>query len=682
MSIWTKRFSIFSIILLFHLGIVLAQKNDDISSEFEESLSEELAEGFDDLEAADEEQFGTPKNPTQTEEDLISEEFDDLEEEENIVQDQKVQPTQKGVIATEKTQEPTDEDLDAEFRPDELEVEEVDEEFIAETPEKVEQVDQELEEELKEDRLEQEEVAETKQPPPPIEDEEIKKSDQPADIIVEEEPIQQQPIAEEQKATDEDDLLQQEDLIEPIVEEEPEIEDASEEQIELAEQPEAEQPEAEQPEAEQPEIEQLKGIQEPERLALPSDEPNMELERFLDRIFKANSERLSNERWRQITQSIQEDTYRIQVGDTLWDISVTFFGNGHFWPKLWQLNSSITNPHLIYPGQFLRFISGGIETTPYIEVTDVQQEEQEQKDQEVQQQVADIEEDIEEGQIEEDDNLLIIEEPIIPPRIRSRAVLKKIPKSLLNSDLNLNKIFGSLSDRNNITIESESPKVADSYIQAFHFVSEHPLRSFGKIVDVEVWHKAATLAQHIYIQSPNLTIGNRYMVFKQKHSVRNPRTGRKVGNSIELQGEVEVIQQMPYPRNIYKAIVRKHNTRVEEGSYIGLVSIPRIKLNLEGRQPNIRAQVVGGGSTADAQTLLGTYSFVFLDKGSRSGISVGDVLTVLRNQSVRKDKSRFVQGDRPSIAKVKVARVTPETTTAFIIQSNTEVLIGDYTSGR
>ena len=685
MSIWIKRFLVLDIILLLHLGTVFAQKNknsDDINSAFDESLSEELAEGFDDIEAADEEEFGAPKTPVQTEEDLISEEFESLEEEEFIVEDKKTQPTQKGVITTDKAQEPTDEDLDAEFTPDELEREEVDEEVIAETPKEVEQIDQELEEELKEDRLEQEE------------DTEIADTKQPEDVIVEDDSVEEQPIAEEQKTVDEEDqadLVQQTDEVEeekgvtedqplvdeeepkvedqPIVEEEePESEDVDE-QIELAEELEEIQ---EEPESVR---------EEPESLALLPDQPNIELEMFLDRIFKANFDRLSDERWGQITQSIQEDTYRIQVGDTLWDISVTFFGNGHFWPKLWQLNDSITNPHLIYPGQFLRFISGGVETAPYVEVTDVQQEEQEQQDQEVQQQVADIEEDIEEGKVDKD-NLLTIEDPPIPPPLYPRHLLKKIPESLLNSDLNLDKLFGSLSERNKIIIESVDSKIDDSYIQAFHFLSERPPRSFGKVVDVEDWHNSASILQHIYIQSPSLNIGNKYAVFKKKHSIKNPRTGRTLGNSIEFQGEVEVIRQMPYPRNIYKAIVRKHNTRLEEGSHVGVINIPRVKLNLEGRQQNIRAQIVGGGNTANPHNLFGAYSFVFLDRGSQSGISVGDILTVLRNQSVREEKSRFVQGDRPPIAKIKVVRVTPKTTTAFVLQSSTDIFIGDYTKGR
>jgi hypothetical protein len=47
--------------------------------------------------------------------------------------------------------------------------------------------------------------------------------------------------------------------------------------------------------------------------------------------------------------------YHIVVrGDTLWDISEHFFGNPFDWPKLWQWNAQILNPHWIYPGNKIR----------------------------------------------------------------------------------------------------------------------------------------------------------------------------------------------------------------------------------------------------------------------------------------------------------------------------------------
>jgi hypothetical protein len=41
-------------------------------------------------------------------------------------------------------------------------------------------------------------------------------------------------------------------------------------------------------------------------------------------------------------------------GDTLWDICQDLYGNPWVWPKVWQMNPHITNPHWIYPGTELR----------------------------------------------------------------------------------------------------------------------------------------------------------------------------------------------------------------------------------------------------------------------------------------------------------------------------------------
>jgi hypothetical protein len=54
--------------------------------------------------------------------------------------------------------------------------------------------------------------------------------------------------------------------------------------------------------------------------------------------------------------------YTIQKGDTLWDLSRRFSGTPWVWPELWEENSdTISNPHLIYPGQKIRLtrLAGG-----------------------------------------------------------------------------------------------------------------------------------------------------------------------------------------------------------------------------------------------------------------------------------------------------------------------------------
>lgn len=49
-------------------------------------------------------------------------------------------------------------------------------------------------------------------------------------------------------------------------------------------------------------------------------------------------------------------TYVVVKGDTLWDISALYLDSPWLWPRLWQVNPDIDNPHLIYPGDKLNLI--------------------------------------------------------------------------------------------------------------------------------------------------------------------------------------------------------------------------------------------------------------------------------------------------------------------------------------
>lgn len=55
----------------------------------------------------------------------------------------------------------------------------------------------------------------------------------------------------------------------------------------------------------------------------------------------------------------QTTDYVIKQGDCLWNLAFTFMGNPFQWPQIWQNNSYIKNPDLIFPGDILKIPGRG-----------------------------------------------------------------------------------------------------------------------------------------------------------------------------------------------------------------------------------------------------------------------------------------------------------------------------------
>jgi hypothetical protein len=61
------------------------------------------------------------------------------------------------------------------------------------------------------------------------------------------------------------------------------------------------------------------------------------------------------EKWVAILGGKKNESYTVQSGDNLWGIAHRVTGNPRLWPKLWQTNAGITNPHELSVGQVLSF---------------------------------------------------------------------------------------------------------------------------------------------------------------------------------------------------------------------------------------------------------------------------------------------------------------------------------------
>lgn len=78
---------------------------------------------------------------------------------------------------------------------------------------------------------------------------------------------------------------------------------------------------------------------------------------------------IPNLQWNEIAGAKAGETYELQNNDTLWTVSKRLFGNPFYWPKVWALNTSISNPHVVSPGMKLTFTPGSSETAPRLAPT-------------------------------------------------------------------------------------------------------------------------------------------------------------------------------------------------------------------------------------------------------------------------------------------------------------------------
>ena len=91
-------------------------------------------------------------------------------------------------------------------------------------------------------------------------------------------------------------------------------------------------------------------------------------EKELVEVAKNLSGQLSNNEWNEIATSAKVNTYTVVRNDWLFKISKRLFGTGYYYPKIWSLNSYITNPHLIEPGMVLSFTTGSAGLAPDVKL--------------------------------------------------------------------------------------------------------------------------------------------------------------------------------------------------------------------------------------------------------------------------------------------------------------------------
>ena len=341
------------------------------------------------------------------------------------------------------------------------------------------------------------------------------------------------------------------------------------------------------------------------------------------------------ENWEELVRSSGvETTYQVKEGDNLYEISDILFGDAHYWPKVWSLNKSLTNPHEIKVGQIIYFGSGSVVNPPSISLdaqTQTQTQAQTQAQTQTQTQI----------QAQKSKTYLLAEsdkKPIIP-EAASRTLVRQLPPSLPH-------IFGSQGVKEkeeqilkNIEIGERLVLKQKEETTLYTEILLQKPKSIGKLEIIEDDSVLAKVGDIVVLSlNSSASIGQKLSVFDVTKS-----KGSYV--LVHWLGEMKVIEQVgsldsrDFSGNkdnkyTYKALVTGANQDIFKGASVSFESLKSFSYGGSTEKKPISftksLEILGGEGALD-RNLFSEGDLIYLNRGLDDGVSIGDVYYVERS---------------------------------------------------
>ena len=418
----------------------------------------------------------------------------------------------------------------------------------------------------------------------------------------------------------------------------------------------------------------------------PLDRPNSAFENRLHKISESIHP-IDDVKWNELIGQRKTEVYEIQSGDTLWDLSRTFFGDGFFWSKLWAENRNIENPHQIQKGRGIRFISGNAMAAPSIDIVSAEDvvtiNALISRQPEYPPVFADDartminKEDVDNGLVESDE---LMAKPDMPPPDNKKPVLQHLPNSFKAADLEIKTKY----DKSGIELGYRRALAKAAVLVPNSFIVEEVPNAIGKVEEIELSDKVASIGQNVFIKkdsslNSDFQIGKKLSVMKKKGSIDKGWFG-SYGVVMENEGQIEIVEAVNGEEGVYRAVVTFAVNPISRGSLV--IDQPLLEASFT-RQGDVRKDLdlkVIGGEFDVNRFVVGEHSVIYLEGGSKNGLAVGNLLTVRARRGDRKEDTELPDVTRP-IALIKAVKVTEDLTTALVLESREEIRPGDRTGG-
>lgn len=267
-------------------------------------------------------------------------------------------------------------------------------------------------------------------------------------------------------------------------------------------------------------------------------------------------------------QATEFREYTVHEGDTLWSISGKELNDTFLWPKVWKENPGITNPDRIYPGQTVRI-------PLYL----------------LQKQTAD--------------------EPAAPER-------QELPKTVIAPDAATTK------ERKPEGIVLK-PLVGKNLLMASGYISD-AVGGMGKVYGSPEERSLFGNNDIVYVKTDRrVKVGDRFYIVRPGAEVKHPVSGKVLGHVVEIRGIAE-ITRFEYGETKAKIVEVFDDVIVGDLLDTYYEINPPLTTGGSFRKPDIAGTVV---ATQHLKNINGNHDIVYIDRGQRDGIEIGDILQTL-----------------------------------------------------
>jgi hypothetical protein len=314
--------------------------------------------------------------------------------------------------------------------------------------------------------------------------------------------------------------------------------------------------------------------------------------------------------------------YIIKKGDTLWDISNTFFKDPFLWPFIWKANPYVTNPDLIFTGNTLMIPS----LTPIERALATQPEPAVKK-----------------------------KGPAPEAATPGAAATRQKPaEAVEETPAGVSRL---------IMPEEQIYPIVDKYAMvSAGFVSNEE----SKDTIVGAAERGKTLLGYddiVYVSmrdAENIKIGDKYLIYSHISKVKHPKTGKDFGKLIRGRGILQITAKDPAAKVLTARITISFD-EIELGNMLSpFVEPTPIYQSAQKKSKDISGYIL---EVTDRRSINAQSDVVYLDKGIADGVEPGDSFLVYE-QPYKKGFPRKMIGE------TQVFLVKEHTSTAIVKKSS------------